>query len=179
MEFKEYPKIARLSRNMIITEKIDGTNACIGISENGELFAGSRNRWLSDKIDNHGFFKWVLSNKNELMKLGVGYHYGEWWGNGIQRGYGLKQGDKRFSLFNTTKWSDTTIRPTCCSVVPELYKGLFDTRIIDNCLYSLQLMGSKAAPEYLYPEGVVIYHEAQGTLFKKTIIKDECHKTNQ
>ncbi len=37
MEFKEFPKIARLTRDCIITEKIDGTNASIYISENGGL----------------------------------------------------------------------------------------------------------------------------------------------
>lgn len=31
MKFKEFPKIARLSREAIITEKIDGTNASIFI----------------------------------------------------------------------------------------------------------------------------------------------------
>ena len=30
-EFREFPKIARLSRNMVVTEKIDGTNAQIFI----------------------------------------------------------------------------------------------------------------------------------------------------
>jgi len=31
MEFTEFPKIARLSREVIVTEKIDGTNGCIYI----------------------------------------------------------------------------------------------------------------------------------------------------
>jgi hypothetical protein len=32
MEFTEFPKMARLSRDVIITEKIDGTNAQVFIS---------------------------------------------------------------------------------------------------------------------------------------------------
>lgn len=44
MLFEEFPKIGRLSRDMVITEKIDGTNGCIGIGDNGEFFVGSRSR---------------------------------------------------------------------------------------------------------------------------------------
>jgi hypothetical protein len=32
MQFEEFPKMARLTRECIITEKIDGTNAQIGIA---------------------------------------------------------------------------------------------------------------------------------------------------
>ena len=90
-EFKGFKKIARLSRDNIITEKIDGTNGVIFIDENNNIFAGSKNIWLGDHTDNHGFWHWVMDNKEELLKLGKGYHYGEWWGKGIQRGYGLNE----------------------------------------------------------------------------------------
>lgn len=43
-EFVEFPKMARLSRECIITEKIDGTNSQILITDDGDLFTGSRNR---------------------------------------------------------------------------------------------------------------------------------------
>jgi hypothetical protein len=33
MIFEGFPKMARLSRDIIISEKIDGTNACVYISE--------------------------------------------------------------------------------------------------------------------------------------------------
>ena len=36
MEFMEFPKIASLSRECIITEKIDGTNGQIFIDEDGK-----------------------------------------------------------------------------------------------------------------------------------------------
>ena len=102
-EFQGFRKIARLSRDAIISEKIDGTNGLIYIDETGNIFAGSRNRWLWNSIEpekminNHGFGLWVKDNQEELKKLGKGYHYGEFWGKGIQRGYGLEE--KRFSLF--------------------------------------------------------------------------------
>jgi hypothetical protein len=172
-QFIEFNKIPRLSKEIVITEKIDGTNAQIYINENNEIFAGSRTKWLSYNEDNHGFFKWVLLNKEELLKLGVGRHYGEWWGQGIQRKYGLKE--KRFSLFNTSRWNNTNI-PTCCHIVPILYTGLFDTNKINDTLKDLQYTGSKASPNFMNPEGIVIYHIAGNLYFKKTIEKDEEYK---
>ncbi len=107
------------------------------------------------------------------MALGVGFHYGEWWGSGIQRGYGLQKGEKRFSLFNVSRWADDSVRPTCCGVVPTLYAGLFSTAKIDEILLDLVTNGSKAAEGFMRPEGVVIFHTVGGYLFKKTIEKDE------
>ena len=117
-EFKPFPKMARLSREMIVTEKIDGTNASICITEDGGFFTGSRTRWITPKDDNYGFSKWAHEHKDELMTLGPGTHFGEWWGQGIQRNYRLTE--KRFSLFNVSRWADDAARPGCCHVVPVL-----------------------------------------------------------
>lgn len=171
IEFVEFNKIARLSRNCVVTEKIDGTNASIVITDDGEFLVGSRTRWITPEDDNYGFAKWAHANKEELMKLGPGQHFGEWWGLGIQRGYGLKE--KRFSLFNTHRWSDAAVRPSVCDVVPVLYSGTFDTVMISGALTELAERGSVAAPGFMKPEGVVIYHEAARTYFKKTIDKDD------
>lgn len=178
MEFKSFSKIARLSREIIITEKIDGTNGIIAIGENGEFQIGSRNKWLTDEAgniqsDNAGFAQWAVKNRDSLISLGVGFHYGEWWGSGIQRGYDLQKGEKRFSLFNVSRWSDDSVRPVCCHVVPTLYVGAFDTARIDGILMHLKATGSKASEGFMRPEGVVIFHTAGGYLFKKTIEKDE------
>jgi hypothetical protein len=137
MEFKPFAKIPRLSREILITEKIDGTNGIIAIGENGEFQVGSRNRWLTDELghiqeDNAGFARWAIEHRDSLMNLGVGYHFGEWWGKGIQRGYGLNE--KRFSLFNVSRWSDNAVRPMCCSVVPVLYQGMFNTQDVELIL---------------------------------------------
>ena len=78
LEFQEFPKMARLSREIIITEKIDGTNAQILIGEDGSFSVGSRTRWITPDDDNHGFARWAYDNKDELMKLGIGRHFGEW-----------------------------------------------------------------------------------------------------
>lgn len=102
MEFKAFPKLQRLSGPAFVTEKIDGTNACVHVdAETWVVTAQSRTRVITPgKNDNFGFAAWVQSNYYALADLlGPGYHYGEWWGQGIQRGYGLKE--RRFSLFNT------------------------------------------------------------------------------
>lgn len=191
--FKDFGKIARLSRECIVTEKIDGTNAqvhivselsdqypfdALPIAKRGELslFAGSRNRYLTPEDDNFGFAKWVKANADALWALGEGRHYGEWWGQGIQRGYGLTE--KRFSLFNVHMWSDATVRPSCCHVVPVLARGVFDTVMLnmDLILGRLRADGSEAAPGFMNPEGIILFHTASSTLFKKTLEGDDAPK---
>jgi len=196
LTFEAFKKIPRLSRDIVITEKIDGTNAQIYIQEMEEadiqpfsdsfsllvgpgeayrIWTGSRTRWITPTKDNFGFATWVKKNLEEVVKLGPGQHFGEWWGNGIQRGYGLPNGDKRFSLFNTFKWSET--RPSCCHVVPTLYEGPFSETAINDTLKKLRLNGSFAAP-FLNPEGIVIYHTQGKCYFKKTLVDDEVSKSS-
>ena len=66
-EFVEFTKIGRLSREIIITEKIDGTNGVIEIGEDGSFQIGSRSRWLGADGDNFGFGMWALMHKDELI----------------------------------------------------------------------------------------------------------------
>ena len=106
------------------------------------------------------------------MALGVGRHFGEWWGSGINRGYGLL-GEKRFSLFNVARWSDDAVRPACCSVVPVLWRGLLDDLCVGEVMRDLQHSGSVAAPGFGRPEGIVVYHTAGNVGFKKTFDGDE------
>jgi len=226
MQFEKFNKIPRLSRDIIITEKIDGSNGQIYIisetevvdhfilnDENFEktpldkadnfiakyslymkfskkinsnllIFAGSRKRWLSlseKNGDNMSFAKWVQDNAEELINLGEGRTYGEWYGNGIQRNYGLEE--KRFALFNVKKWVNhdnpfelkdkQEYAPKCCGVVPILYKGEFNTIDIKAVLADLKMDGSSIVPGFMNPEGICIYHKASGQMFKKTIVDDE------
>jgi hypothetical protein len=158
-----------------VLEKIDGTNGQVYITEDGDIFAGSRTRWVTPEQDNAGFAKWVQGNKMDLLRLGPGRHFGEWWGAGIQRGYGLKE--KRFSLFNVSRWGDDAVRPACCHVVPVLYRGEFDTQTVQYYLDRLRERGSLAAPGFNRPEGIVVYHTAGNLLFKKTIEDDATPKS--
>ena len=175
--FIEFPKIARLTRECFITEKIDGTNACVAIDDDGTIRFGSRTKWITPDDDNHGFARWATDNREELLKLGPGRHFGEWWGNGIQRGYGLPKGEKRFSLFNVARWSQE--KPACCDVVPTLFHGMFSTVDVLVALDALQKHGSVAAPGFAKPEGVIIYHVAANLYFKKTIERDTEWKGKQ
>lgn len=215
-EFKPFPKMARLSRECLITEKIDGTNASIFIgpadfndsksiatlfNKDGSalgMWAGSRTRWITTADDNYGFANWAVANASELFKLGEGHHFGEWWGSGIQRGYGFKNGERFFSLFNAGRWVEhdkptyaienpnpkaepkfTERAPACCKVVPILYRGLFETDTVDIELDRLSHYGSVAAPGFQKPEGVVVYHIAAGVGFKKTLENDAQPKGQQ
>jgi hypothetical protein len=178
-DFVEFPKIARLSREVIVTEKIDGTNGQIFIGDDGDMYVGSRTRWITPETDNHGFARWAFDHSLELHQLGPGRHFGEWWGSGIQRGYGLPKGEKRFSLFNTIRWGEERDKekypedkPACCHVVPVLYRGNFITERIMMELNWLQELGSKAAPGFEQPEGIVIYHITGNVAFKKTLGND-------
>jgi hypothetical protein len=169
--FPEFPKIARWSREVVITEKIDGTNALIAVGEDGSVRAGSRTRWITPEQDNFGFAAWVQAHEEELRALGFGFHYGEWWGSGIQRRYGLTE--KRFSLFNTGLWGHREgleVPPPCCHVVPVLFSGIDPN--IENILEHLRGLGSVAAPGFMNPEGICIYHTDARVYFKKTLVRD-------
>ncbi len=190
--FEAYPKTPRLFRDVVISEKIDGTNACVMVVPSVEvgagdvlsvaqvdgyhLFAGSRSRWITPgkTTDNYGFAQWVQSNAEELVKLGPGRHYGEWWGAGIQRGYPI--GEKRFSLFNVDKWQDDALRPKCCHVVPVLYRGEFRTDFVEFYREKLRVVGSYAAPGYMKPEGLIVFHTAAQRCFKVLLENDEGFK---
>ena len=205
-EFKEFWKIARYSRECVVTEKLDGKNGVVLIVESEwqadpdalvnsgglALYAGSRTRWVTESDDNYGFARWAKSHAEELLTgLGVGRHYGEWWGNGIQRGYGLENGDKRWSLFNVSRWclagstpallpsqdprvvKVQSVLPACVGLVPVLWSGMFDALDANAVLANLERFGSAAVPRYMKPEGIVVYHKAGNVCFTKTLVKDE------
>jgi len=200
--------MARLRRECIITEKIDGTNASIfiepkpgigsdiskvtTITDDFLIYAGSRTRWITPQDDNFGFAAWVKANSDELVKLGEGHHFGEWWGSGIQRNYGFKNGERFFSLFNAGRWVEhdkptyaipndnpnappkfTEHAPACCKVVPILYEGIFDTAFVNSTLTVLGAYGSAAAKGFMDPEGIIVYHKAAGVGFKMTLDNDD------
>lgn len=208
MEFQEFEKIARLNREVIVTEKIDGTNGQVHIrpAEGSELEmgydtqvdiggvahyirAGSRSRWVLHlgTDDNNGFGRWVHQHAHELAALGPGAHFGEWWGAGIQRKYGLTE--KRWSLFNVGRWVDSRantpvgekqqIAPACCHVVPILSEGIGLHEVVQHALSRLRTEGSAAAPGFMKPEGIVAFHTHARMLFKVTLERDEEHKSQR
>lgn len=170
-----------------------GTGDVFGADTGGEgtwygVYAQSRKRLLrpGKSTDNFGFAAWVEENALELaLGLGEGYHYGEWWGSKIQRGYGLTGGEKRFSLFNVSRWHDTHDNtgdfgddpaPACCHVVPVLTTGTTINAVAEGAIAMLEADGSYAAPGYDSPEGVVVYHTAARQTFKVTVEGDDAAK---
>ena len=212
-DFLEFPKMARLSRECIISEKIDGTNAQILIAEGKDdpraihswfdeetrsdmvMLAGSRTRWDTPQDDNYGFARWAKEHREELTLLGPGRHFGEWWGQGIHRKYGMTE--KRWSLFNVARWclhDDTPqaiptadprviktqeVLPPCCHLVPVLRRGEFSTTMCDSALHELRERGSRVAPGFMNPEGIVCFHVAANMGFKKTLDRDGVPKSLQ
>ena len=208
-EFQAFPKIPRLNRDITITEKIDGTNAAVIIEKldvwevdeygfplspdivtRGEegYFVGaqSRKRLITPgkQTDNYGFAGWVRGNREELFDLlGVGRHFGEWWGSGIARGYGLV-GQRNFSLFRPRpNWQPVRLSPpdgmtedTTVDIVPVLYQGPFNEMASIKVLNMLRNTGSVAAPGFDRPEGIMIYHTAAGQYFKVTCENDAVPK---
>jgi hypothetical protein len=219
LKSSDYPKfrpIPRLHRKVVLTEKIDGTNGLIEVTKVDEpdLFqatdptgilaggsdgntylvrAGSRNRWLTLEADNFGFAKWVYDNADALTALGEGKHYGEWFGKGIQSGYGLD--DRRFALFNVNRWYDirdaevtdkyletfpkAVPAPPEVTVVPVILvaNGNDLNYAVNIALHTLESDGSFIAPGFKDPEGVVVWHDAAGAFFKATIKNDEAPKS--
>lgn len=167
LEFQPWPKIPRENPfNVTITEKIDGTNACIVIEDGKIVALQSRKRFITPKDDDYGFAAWAEENKFDLEQgLGDGHHYGEWAGEGIQKNPHCLKG-KHLFLFNTHRWNENNPNlPFCCDVVPILYQGVMDSGTVDKLLVNLL----DNSPEGVTAEGVVIYYHAFRKYTKHTI----------
>lgn len=183
IEFQSFRSLERFEQPVIITEKIDGTNAQIVISEHMpeeegappffNVRAASRNRWITPEDDNYDFAAWVKQHEQLLIEtLGVGRHFGEWYGSGIGRNYGLKE--RYLALFNTNRWGliheskrtqeflDAGIR-----VVPTLHNESYKEGMIASAMDNLQAGGSIAIPGFMQPEGIVIYWRRHDIMMKK------------
>lgn len=57
------------NNRVLVTPKIDGTNASIWVDDEGDIACGSRTRQLSAEKDNAGFFAWVHSDNPEAVAI--------------------------------------------------------------------------------------------------------------
>jgi hypothetical protein len=192
-----FPSIPRFNRLTIASEKVDGSNVGILIRDDGTIHAQSRKKLISVDDDFKGFARWVADNADELTRtLGYGLHFGEFWGAGMGgRKYGIAE--KRFSLFNTGVWKsafneqvlsgidadeadgDTRcLQAPLCHVVPVIAQGMspFAPEVM-GAVDKLRKHGSYAAPGFMRPEGVVLFHTASSSLFKVLCENDELHKS--
>jgi len=193
-EFIKFPKIPHSNKEkVIVTEKLDGINGQIAIitaslayynyhksiiiaveaiPEDPDNFymmlVGSHNRYITPEQDNFGFATWVKDNSEELFKLGDGRHYGEWYGKGIQRGYGLE--DKRFALFDALRFgAHNPNTPKCCEVVTILESTSQEDLNLTHWLNVLHDSGSVHVEGFLQPEGVVATYIRSGSRVKRTL----------
>lgn len=191
--YPKIPRLEKAFRYSI-TEKLDGTNGIIHIVPIGNhgsahvealaagaiatfaedetgpgtaMFAGSRSRWLSPGkgTDNYGFAQWVKDNADCLHTLlEPGTHYGEWWGGGVQRNYGLDR--KFFTLFNPFRYEHLPqfgkMRLdngySLLTTVPVLAHGTDPEALhlqLESCIYKIR-QGSVAVPGFPNPEGLVV-----------------------
>lgn len=194
LTFEAWPKIPRWSNEKVtVTEKIDGTNAAVIIlpydmdhhdlirdgyavrvdhvtNSEGVTFATqSRKRFIKPgkDTDNAGFAGWAWENRENLVDLlSYGKHYGEWWGRGIQRGYGLDH--KKFSLFRPWRYEHLALTNEIpgLDVVPTLYSGGIAGLTVKDIISKLETEGSKAAPKYMLPEGIIIQNALTQSTYK-------------
>jgi hypothetical protein len=152
-KFIGFPKMSRdIIGDVIITEKLDGTNACV-IIENGEIVGvQSRKRMINVDDDNYGFASYISQNEELILKLGDGYHYGEWCGLGIQKNpHNLDA--KYFYLFDTRRWNTDNEPPEGIRRTRTLYTGTLNSNTVEDCMKQLELY----AEENNYKaEGVVV-----------------------
>jgi len=193
--FESWPKIPRWAKDTVtVTEKIDGTNAAViilpyeegqpqplvrdGYADFFRTFSGSekylfatqsRKRFIKPgkDTDNAGFAAWAWDNAEALIELlGYGKHYGEWWGRSIQRGYNLDH--KKFSLFRPWRYEHLALTDEVLGldVVPTLYTGGWDDLTVCKEIAKLEKEGSKAAPGFMRPEGLIIQSALTQSTYK-------------
>ena len=157
------------------TAVVDGTRYVVSAQSRRRLI------WPGKSTDNYGFASWVYDNAEALVRLlGEGLHYGEWWGQGIQRNYGLT--DRRFSLFNTDRHGHLSgaagvdVGGILVSSVPIIYQGTFREDAITVALKDLRDCGSMAAPGFATPEGICVFHSASRTVYKVTLDNNDVGK---
>lgn len=178
----EWPKIPRLGKETVyISEKIDGTCAAINIQDGKVVAIQSRNTLIDSgkdgMKDNYGFAAWVRANEESLVRdLGEGLHFGEWWGPGINRGYGLRE--RKFSLFNTRHAGRVWETPNL-DVVPLLRVTTLDTAVFTEELEKLRESGSIASPGFMRPEGIIIFLYETQRYYKYLLENPDQHKGQQ
>ena len=70
-QFEAFAKIPRFFRDVTISEKIDGTNAQVFVSEDGTVMAGSRSRWITRKRTTSVSRRGSLSTRTNCANLGL------------------------------------------------------------------------------------------------------------
>lgn len=106
--------------------KLQGTNAGVRVSPDGEVAAQSRSRDITPEEDNAGFAAWVQASEEAWRSaartpLGAVF-FGEWAGKGIQKGDAVCQLDRKyFFVFAIQHADDVIVDPeTIERLIPDL-----------------------------------------------------------
>lgn len=104
------------------TVKLHGTLGGISMTKAGEIIYRGRNRALSIEDDNYGFVAHLTANELAVRQILADLHdhyaadmitiFGEWCGQGIQKGVGISAEPKLFMVFAVAaddKWVDASI----------------------------------------------------------------------
>lgn len=223
-QFKSWGSTPRFHKGLHITEKINGTNAGVSVQgfsyghhvqneipgdailvvddeKNVEYLvrAQSRKRIITPDNDNFGFAKWVWENADGLANLlGYGYHYGEWYGEGIQ-GNDLAVQGRWWALFNTWHWGAMPhVERLLDSGIPnithvpilhdEQKHGPADWTTIPKALEILNTRGSRADGYMTLPnahkmdfhvegpEGIIVWQRETRQRYKILLKEDDKHK---
>lgn len=201
-EFVAFPKLYRLLRPVVITEKIDGTNAAVGVTEDVPHGVGADEVYGPGIVINRAtmtgpddgwdpVYVYAQSRKRIISPESDNFGFARWvrehaselasgLGPGLHFGEwwgrGIQRGydleEKRFSLFNVARWPNE-VRPACCDVVPTLLElDELNTIDVKMALKTLEQSGSVASPGFSEPEGIVVFHQQANQAFKVTIKDD-------
>jgi len=109
--YREVPLNSLPTLTFTGTVKTHGTNAGIGLTTEGEVYAMSRNNIITPLGDNAGFATWVEAEKVYLKDILLAaqtlarsfhkdskvYIYGEWIGKGVQNRVGISTLPKQWT----------------------------------------------------------------------------------
>lgn len=115
------------------TVKLHGTNASVVMDKDGDMWCQSRKRILSEgKGDNLGFYKFFNDHEDAFidilatLKASLGKKndsiiiYGEWCGEGIQKGVAINQLPRMFVIFDVAYKNGETVT----FLKPEMFEDL-------------------------------------------------------
>ncbi|MDQ2907167.1 MAG: RNA ligase (ATP) [Chloroflexota bacterium] len=204
---RNFPHIFEPGEMVVLTEKIHGTSARVGIVE-GELMAGShqlrRKRPENDTQSLYWFPLSLQSVRNLVQDLGQRYHqavvYGEVYGPKVQRlHYGLKENQLGFRVFDVLvdgKYLEYHEMVKLChafevETVPEIAIIPFDlasiklhsegkTQVVSNNAHIREGVVVRSVREHNHPAlGRVVLKYVSDSYFLKTNEKDFTDYTEQ
>lgn len=126
----EYDGVPLPTLTFVGSVKLHGTNASVVFPTDGGFYCQSRTQIITPEADNAGFARWVENNKDLFKRLdrsGVAV-YGEWCGQGIQKGVAISQVPKQFIVFavrnlETGTWMN---RVGICLMIGDGLKCIYD-----------------------------------------------------